>query len=44
VRQAYGVNGQPQTLFIDADGTVVARVVGPLTEQSLAANLRKLTS
>ena len=43
VLRAYGVNGQPQTLFIDAEGTIVSRVAGPLTEQSLAANLRTLT-
>jgi len=43
VLRAYGVNGQPQTLFIDAEGTIVSRVAGPLTEQSLTANLRKLS-
>lgn len=43
VAQLYGVAGFPQTLFIDADGTIVSRVAGPLTERSLAANLRKLT-
>ena len=44
VRRAYGVNGQPQTIFIDADGTIVARVAGPLTEASLAEQLGAISS
>jgi cytochrome c biogenesis protein CcmG/thiol:disulfide interchange protein DsbE len=43
VADAYGVGALPQTVFVDADGTIVARVAGPLTEQSLAESLRKLT-
>jgi peroxiredoxin len=43
VRRAYGVNSQPQTVFIDADGVVVARVAGQLTRQTLDEHLRELT-
>jgi cytochrome c biogenesis protein CcmG/thiol:disulfide interchange protein DsbE len=43
VAGTYGVAGFPQTLFIAADGTIVARIAGPLTETSLAENLQKIT-
>jgi cytochrome c biogenesis protein CcmG/thiol:disulfide interchange protein DsbE len=38
----YGVTAPPETFFIDSDGTVVARFVGPLDAATLAAYLRKL--
>jgi cytochrome c biogenesis protein CcmG/thiol:disulfide interchange protein DsbE len=38
---AFGVFGVPETYFIDAQGTIVAKFVGPLTEATLAENLQK---
>lgn len=38
---AYGVLGVPETYFIDARGTVVAKYAGPLTRDLLIENLRK---
>lgn len=38
---AFGVFGVPETYFIDAQGTIVAKFVGPLDERSLAENLGK---
>jgi cytochrome c biogenesis protein CcmG/thiol:disulfide interchange protein DsbE len=38
---AYGVYGVPETYFIDAQGSIAAKHVGPLTPQTLAENVRK---
>lgn len=38
---AYGVFGVPETYFIDPDGMVAAKFVGPLNQEALAENLRK---
>jgi cytochrome c biogenesis protein CcmG, thiol:disulfide interchange protein DsbE len=38
---AYGVFGVPETYFVDAKGTIVAKHVGPLTPADLEAQLRK---
>ena len=37
---AYGVYGVPETFFVDAQGTIVAKYVGPVTPDVLAQNLR----
>ncbi len=36
---AYGVHGMPETFFIDRDGVVVGRVVGPVTAELLSTTL-----
>jgi cytochrome c biogenesis protein CcmG/thiol:disulfide interchange protein DsbE len=38
---AYGIFGVPETFFLDAQGRIAAKHVGPLTRESLAANLAK---
>lgn len=38
----YGVSGLPASFFIDADGTVVAHHVGPLTETLLAGYIETM--
>ncbi len=38
---AYGVYGVPETFFIDAQGTIMAKHVGPLDPDSLSAQLRQ---
>jgi len=38
---AYGIFGVPETFFLDAQGRIAAKHVGPLTPESLAANLAK---
>jgi cytochrome c biogenesis protein CcmG/thiol:disulfide interchange protein DsbE len=38
---AYGIGGVPETFFLDASGTVVAKYNGPLTDDQLQANLEK---
>jgi cytochrome c biogenesis protein CcmG/thiol:disulfide interchange protein DsbE len=38
---AYGIYGIPETFFIDRNGTVVAKHIGPLDARSLAVYLRK---
>lgn len=40
----YGLTGQPETFFIDADGTIVEHVNGPLDEAALAQLLDVLVS
>ncbi|MDC0738526.1 DsbE family thiol:disulfide interchange protein [Cognatishimia sp. SS12] len=36
----WGVYGVPETYLIDADGTVLARVAGPVTQRELTTRLR----
>ena len=38
---AYGVGGVPETFFLDADGTIVAKHKGPVDPDTLQANIRK---
>ncbi|MGH9809845.1 MAG: TlpA family protein disulfide reductase, partial [Terriglobia bacterium] len=38
---AYGVGGVPETYFINAAGTVVAKFEGPLSTESIQENLAK---
>jgi cytochrome c biogenesis protein CcmG, thiol:disulfide interchange protein DsbE len=38
---AYGIFGVPETYFIDPEGRVTAKFVGPLSPELLAENLRK---
>ncbi|HEX2051903.1 MAG TPA: TlpA disulfide reductase family protein [Actinomycetota bacterium] len=38
----YGLTGQPETFFIDADGTIVEHVNGPLTDAGLTSLLDAL--
>lgn len=38
---AYGIYGVPETLFISPNGTIVAKVDGPLTVETLQLNLQK---
>ena len=39
----YGLNGEPQTFFVDSSGKVVGHVIGPVTAPEMAAWLRRLT-
>lgn len=38
---AYGIFGVPETFFVDAQGRIAAKHVGPLTPELLAANLAR---
>jgi cytochrome c biogenesis protein CcmG/thiol:disulfide interchange protein DsbE len=38
---AYGVGGVPETYFINAAGTIVAKFEGPLSTEQLQENLAK---
>ena len=38
---AYGIIGVPETYFIDPEGTIVAKHIGPLDGQTLMARLRE---
>lgn len=40
----WGVTAPPETYFIDARGTVVARYTGPLTAEALAARLKLIAA
>jgi cytochrome c biogenesis protein CcmG/thiol:disulfide interchange protein DsbE len=42
VAQGYGIYGPPETFFIDAEGIVVARQVGPLSGDDLDRHLARL--
>lgn len=37
VNRAYGVTGFPESFFIDADGEIIAKYVGPMDERTLDA-------
>lgn len=39
---AYGVAGLPETLFIDRDGIVVGKVIGPVTRDLLTATIDRV--
>ena len=39
---AYGVHGLPETFFIDRDGVVVGKIIGPVTYDLLAATLNSI--
>lgn len=39
---AYGVRGVPETFFISAEGSIVAKYVGPLTPETLNDHLARL--
>ena len=43
VASKYGINGLPQTIFINRQGTVVKRIAGELTAQSLSSALQSIT-
>jgi cytochrome c biogenesis protein CcmG/thiol:disulfide interchange protein DsbE len=43
VRNSVGAIGQPVTVFYAADGSVVAKVEGQISEDALAANLASLS-
>ena len=42
VAAAYGIYGAPETFFIDRDGIVAARQIGPFTEDSLERHLARI--
>ena len=39
---AYGIGGVPETFFLDKHGTIVEKFVGPMSTETLQANLRKV--
>ncbi len=40
----YGVSGVPETYFITADGIIMTKHVGPISDQMLAQRIRELTA
>jgi cytochrome c biogenesis protein CcmG/thiol:disulfide interchange protein DsbE len=40
----YGVTGQPETFFIDSEGTIVEHVTGPLFAEDLETLLEVLVA
>ncbi|WP_224362232.1 TlpA family protein disulfide reductase [Hyalangium versicolor] len=40
----YGVSGVPETYFIDANGVIMGKHVGPIDPQTLANRIRELTA
>ena len=38
---AYGIGGVPETFFLDRNGTIVAKFVGPMSSDDIRANLAK---
>lgn len=41
---AYGIYGVPETFFIDSNGVVIAKHVGPLTPDTLSSYIERLRS
>jgi cytochrome c biogenesis protein CcmG/thiol:disulfide interchange protein DsbE len=41
---AFGVDAPPQTFFIDRNGRIVARVIGPVDRPTMQTNLARLMS
>jgi cytochrome c biogenesis protein CcmG/thiol:disulfide interchange protein DsbE len=39
---SYGVGGLPETFFVDRSGTVVGKVIGPVTYELLSATIDKI--
>jgi len=39
---AYGVGGVPETFFLDKNGVIVAKYVGPMSSADIEENLRKV--
>jgi cytochrome c biogenesis protein CcmG/thiol:disulfide interchange protein DsbE len=39
---AYGIGGVPETFFLDANGVIVAKYNGPMSEDIINENLRKV--
>jgi cytochrome c biogenesis protein CcmG, thiol:disulfide interchange protein DsbE len=39
---AYGIGGVPETFFLDANGVIVAKFSGPMSNEALQENLRKV--
>jgi cytochrome c biogenesis protein CcmG/thiol:disulfide interchange protein DsbE len=44
IADTYGVLGYPETFFIDADGVIVAKYVGPMGQEDLNTYLAQITS
>jgi cytochrome c biogenesis protein CcmG/thiol:disulfide interchange protein DsbE len=44
IAERYGIFGPPETFFIDADGMVVARQIGPLSSSDMERHLSGLVS
>lgn len=38
----YGATGTPETFFIDRDGVLVQKIMGPLTAEQLSASVEEL--
>ncbi|HVR41734.1 MAG TPA: redoxin family protein [Thermoanaerobaculia bacterium] len=38
---AYGIGGVPETFFLDKNGTIVAKYVGPMSSDDIRVNLQK---
>lgn len=38
----FGVFGVPETFFVDRDGTIVAKIAGPVTDASLAGTIDRI--
>ena len=43
IKDTYGVLGYPETFFIDANGVIVAKFVGPMNAEDLNTYLAQIT-